>query len=259
MTKILFLNSKGISVLFLIIAMLLMVTIGYVFSYLIPTKQRSITFPIYSNQAFFVAQSGVEFAVRYATDNGLATLNGMTRTLGNGRFSLAYDSGADILASVGEAPIGTPRRSIQVSNFTQFLSQGQLVLWIESPTYQAPCWFGGSNLNIRFFIKNTGASAVTINSFSASWSVPPNNRNITKILLGTNTVFSGSYNYSGGTPAVRSFTPLGNTQTINPNQVINVLVTWDRNISGQLPVNFSFYDTTGTLYLFTLQPTENCT
>ncbi len=59
-------NSKGISVIFLVIAMLLMVTIGYVFSYLIPTKQKSVVFPIQSTQAFFIAQSGVEFAVRYA-------------------------------------------------------------------------------------------------------------------------------------------------------------------------------------------------
>ena len=59
-------NSKGISVIFLVIAMLLMVTIGYVFSYLIPSKQKSVVFPIQSTQAFFIAQSGVEFAVRYA-------------------------------------------------------------------------------------------------------------------------------------------------------------------------------------------------
>ena len=63
-------NSKGISVLFLVIAMMLMVTIGYVFSYLIPTKQKSVKFPIYSTQAFYIAQSGVEFAIRYAQDQG---------------------------------------------------------------------------------------------------------------------------------------------------------------------------------------------
>ena len=33
-------NSKGISVLFLVIAMMLMVTIGYVFSYLIPQNRN---------------------------------------------------------------------------------------------------------------------------------------------------------------------------------------------------------------------------
>ncbi len=85
--------------------MLLMVTIGYVFSYLIPTKQKSVVFPIQSTQAFFIAQSGVEFAVRYAdtqtppwtTPALLDGLDSMTRTLGAGRFILDYDSTNNIL------------------------------------------------------------------------------------------------------------------------------------------------------------------
>ena len=116
-------NSKGISVIFLVIAMLLMVTIGYVFSYLIPSKQKSVVFPIQSTQAFFLAQSGVEFAIRYAQVNGVGTLNGMTRTLGNGQFSLTYSSsGTGTLTSNGQVPTGTTRRSIQISNFTSFLA-----------------------------------------------------------------------------------------------------------------------------------------
>jgi hypothetical protein len=124
-------NSKGISVIFLIIAMLLMVVIGYVFSYLIPTKQKSVVFPIQSTQAFFIAQSGVEFAVRHAKDQGWTTttlltnnLNGMTRNLGSGRFTLTYNYAAygDQLISVGQVPTGTERRRIVISNFTTFLS-----------------------------------------------------------------------------------------------------------------------------------------
>ena len=113
--------------------MLLMVTIGYVFSYLIPTKQKSVVFPIQSTQAFFLAQSGVEFAVRYAQDNGWTTtalLNNLnnppnnTRDLGAGRFTLTYTNVAptlDTLISVGQVPIGTERRRIVVSHFTRFL------------------------------------------------------------------------------------------------------------------------------------------
>ncbi len=110
--------------------MLLMVTIGYVFSYLIPTKQKSVVFPIQSTQAFFLAQSGVEFAVRYAKDQGwtrpaqLAGLTGMTRTFGAGSFTLTYTNTApnlDTLTSVGYVPTGTERRRIVVSNFTSFL------------------------------------------------------------------------------------------------------------------------------------------
>jgi hypothetical protein len=126
-------NSKGISVIFLVIAMLLMITIGYVFSYLIPSKQKSVVFPIQSTQAFFIAQSGVEFAVRYAQDNGWTTttlLNNLntppnnTRDLGTGSFTLTYTNVApnlDTLISVGYVPSGTERRRIVVSNFTSFL------------------------------------------------------------------------------------------------------------------------------------------
>jgi len=126
-------NSKGISVLFLIIAMLLMITIGYVLTYLIPTKQKSVVFPIQSTQAFFIAQSGVEFAVRYAQVNGWTTtallnnLNGIQRNLGSGigsgRFTLTYNFATygDKLISDGEVPIGSQRRRIDVSNFTRFL------------------------------------------------------------------------------------------------------------------------------------------
>jgi len=116
-------NSKGVSVLFLVIAMLLMTAIGYVFSYLIPSKQKSVVFPIQSTQAFFLAQSGVEFAIRYAQENGVSTLNGTTRPLGNGQFSLTYDtSGTGTLTSNGQVPAGTTRRSIRISNFTSFLA-----------------------------------------------------------------------------------------------------------------------------------------
>ena len=122
-------NSKGVSVIFLVIAMLLMITIGYVFSYLIHSKQKSVVFPIQSTQAFFIAQSGVEFAVRYAQDNGWTTtalLNSNlniapnnTRTLGAGGFTISYTP--DVLTSRGEVPGGTERRRIVVSNFTRFL------------------------------------------------------------------------------------------------------------------------------------------
>jgi len=108
-----------------------MVTIGYVFSYLIPSKQKSVVFPIQSTQAFFIAQSGIEFAVRYATVQGWTTtaqLNGldaMTRNLGvgigAGRFVLDYDSANNTLYSWGEVPTNTERRRIRVSNFTSFL------------------------------------------------------------------------------------------------------------------------------------------
>jgi hypothetical protein len=160
-------NSKGISVIFLVIAMLLMVTIGYVFSYLIPTKQKSVLFPIQSNQAFFLAQSGVEFAVRYAKDQGwtttaqLAGLTGMTRNFGAGRFTLTYTNAApnlDTLTSVGEVPIGTARRSVRVSNFTSFL---YYFVYRKSITVQAGQVSNGPHTNFPMLISLTDPNLAT--------------------------------------------------------------------------------------------------
>ncbi len=122
-------NPRGLSVLFLVIAMLLMVTIGYVLSYLLPAKQKSTALTVSSNQAFFLAQSGVEFAVRYATDQGWTTaaelngLDGTTRNLGKGRFTLDYNDLNNSLISIGEIP-NISRRRIVVSNFNSFLTMG---------------------------------------------------------------------------------------------------------------------------------------
>jgi hypothetical protein len=160
-------NSKGISVIFLIIAMLLIVTIGYVFSYLIPTKQKSVVFPIQSTQAFFIAQSGVEFAVRYAKDQGwtttaqLAGLTGMTRSFGAGRFTLTYTNTApnlDTLTSVSEVPIGTVRRSVKVSNFTTFLSY---YAYRRPITVQALQVTGGPHVNFPMLVSVTSADLRT--------------------------------------------------------------------------------------------------
>jgi len=163
-------NSKGISILFLVIAMLLMVTIGYVFSYLMPSKQKSVVFPIQSTQAFFLAQSGVEFAVRYAKDQGwtttaqLAGLTGMTRTFGAGRFTLTYTNAApnlDTLTSVAEVPTGTVRRSVRVSNFTSFL---YYFVYHKLITVNAGQVSAGPHANFPMLVSFTDANLATVAS-----------------------------------------------------------------------------------------------
>jgi hypothetical protein len=161
-------NIKGISVIFLVIAMLLMVTIGYVFSYLIPTKQKSVVFPIQSTQAFFLAQSGVEFAVRYAKDQGwttkaqLAGLTGMTKTFGAGSFTLTYTNTApnlDTLTSVGQVPAGTERRRIVVSNLTSFLNY---FAYHKSITVQAGQVSAGPLTNFPMLVSVTDPNLETV-------------------------------------------------------------------------------------------------
>jgi hypothetical protein len=162
-------NSKGVSVIFLIIAMLLMVILAYVFSYLIPTKQKSVVFSIQSTQAFFLAQSGVEFAVRLAKDNNwtskhllntnLNTAPNNTGTFGTGTFTLTYTSSSDTLTSVGYVPTGTQRREIVVSNFSQFV---YYFAYHKTITVQAGEVSGGPLTNFPMLVSFTDANLETV-------------------------------------------------------------------------------------------------
>ncbi len=241
-------NSKGISVVFLVIAMLLMVAIGYVFSYLIPAKQKSVVFPIQSTQAFFIAQSGVEFAVRYATVQGWTTtaqLNGldaMTRNLGAGRFVLGYDPANNTLYSWGEVPTGTERRRINVSNFTQFLQT--LIL-----TAPAPCL--ALNDVVQFNIINNGTLPVVIDSFSGHWENTP--RHLDRLYMDGTLKFSGRYDSDDPrTYFNRNPNPPNSTYTINPGDTITVLLDNSGNFRNSRNVTVVFYDTAGKAYSFVL-------
>jgi hypothetical protein len=251
------LNSKGISVLFLIIAMLMMVTIGYVLSYLIPTKQKSVLFPISSSQAFFIAQSGVEYGVRYATDHGwttpasLAGLNGPginQRNLGRGGFTITYDAAADKLTSTGVVP-NAGQRTIIVSSFTSFVSPSILILDPGSPS---PCWTT-PNQTARFFMKNVSSSSITLTDFYATWTESTSTRIRTVAMDGVQKFFG---NYRNGDPT-QSFNRGGNSQTVLPNQVIQVDVNWFSNtVTGNIVM--IFYSATGNYNLNLGSTLSNC-
>ena len=261
------LDSKGISVLFLVIALSLMMGIGYVFSYLIPTKQKSVRFAIYSNQAFYIAQSGVEFAIRYATadqgwrratDNGIFDinrLNGISRTLGNGTFTLAYNNASgDILTSTGQITGSSETRVIRVSNFGDFL---RLVF-----TTPAPAFTSGTQ-RARFYAINVRVPNVTLQSFSASWTAQ-NNRTITAIYFnGTaaaNQRYSGAY--VNGSPAV-NFNLNGNNYTISPTPPgasTSIYIYWSANLGTNSNITVTFYSGTlgtGDTYAFDLDSAGN--
>jgi hypothetical protein len=261
-----FKNSKGISVIFLVIAMMLMVTIGYVFSYLIPTKQKSVRFPIYSTQAFYIAQSGVEFAIRYAsadkgwrcaTDNGvfdLTRLTGISRPLGNGTFTINYNQPSDTLTSTGTITGSSENRVVRVSNFSDFL---RLVF-----TTPAPQWTLGTR-RARFYIINVRVPNVTLLSFSASWTAQ-NNRTISTIYFNGTALANRRYTgaYVNGSPAV-NFNLNGNSYTISPtppSASTSVYIYWSGNLGTNSNITITFY--TGTLgtgdaYTFDLDSAGN--
>ncbi|OGP95633.1 MAG: hypothetical protein A2157_09170 [Deltaproteobacteria bacterium RBG_16_47_11] len=258
-------NSKGISVLFLVIAMLLMVTIGYVFSYLIPAKQKSVRFAIYSTQAFYIAQSGVEFGIRYCSDQGwrgatdsgtydLTRLTGVSRPLGNGTFTINYDQPSNILTSTGQITGSTENRVVRVSSFSDFL---RLVF-----TIPAPAWTTGTR-RARFYIINVRVPNVTLRSFSASWTAQ-NNRTLQRIYFDGTGGGDLRYNedYVNGSPAV-NFNDNGNSYTISPtppNPSTSVYIYWSQNLGTNSHITITFYTGTlgtGAAYTFDLDSAGN--
>ena len=250
--------------------MLLMVTIGYVFSYLIPSKQKSVVFPIQSTQAFFIAQSGVEFAVRYAADQGWATtvqldgLDAMTRNLGAGRFVLNYDSANNTLYSRGEVPTNTERRRISVSNFSSFLQP--LVLWTPAPCLDisrrriSGTWH--YQYEVTFYIRNiTTSTPIILNSFRATWDDDPPTIDRVRFRNNTDRYINGSY--SNGDPQTYfntgpgGCTPPSCSYTINAQTTRRVQIRWNYTTAANCDFNnliVYFYDTNNNMYTFILDP-----
>lgn len=250
-------NSKGISALFLIVAILLMITIGYVFSYLVPTGQTSTKFPISSTKAFFLAQSGLEYGIRYGSDQGWrgATDTGRLdhdrlndagvnqRNLGNGRFTINFNAATNALTSTGEVNNTNEKRILIVSNFNQFLR-----LTFNS----SPCWIPGySNQRAQFDIRRWRTRGVTVNAFSATWQEDGAARSIRRILMGGTTRFSGTYNSGTGR---RDFT--GGNQAV-PLTSLLVEIRWDSAMTNPRNIVITFYSTSGVSYIFNLDPEGN--
>ena len=249
-------NSKGISVLFLVIAMMLMVSIGYVFSYLIPMKQKSVKFPIYSTQAFFIAQSGVEYAIRYSSNQGwrdttaLAGLDGVQKDIVigkvNGSFTINYSP--DTLTSTGVIINSSERRIVTVSNLTQFLN-----VLILDPASAVPCWCWQTQ-RVRFYIKYTGTNSVTLNAFFATWQETVGRRMRQIYMDGILKYDAPGGLYYNGNPR-QNFNAGGGSQTINPGQVIPLIIRWSGNISDTNTITIIFYTALGDPYSFTFNLT----
>lgn len=255
-------NIKGISVLFLVIAMLLMVTIGYIFSYLIPSKQKGASFPIHSIKAFYLAQSGVEFAVRYSiatyganpTPANLVGLAGVTRNLGdrNGSFTLNYDRPNNTLTSIGIIP-NVSERGVKVSNFTSFLRNQKGV--ILDPRSASPCWVVVRR-RAQFYIRNAREDSIILRSFSATWTQTGAARNITRIDMNGTRKYNGTY-ANGDAPENLNRPAATPTQTINSDQAIQVLIYWGNAMTTCTNIVITFYTGllgVGDAYTFYLDP-----
>lgn len=244
-------GEKGISFLFLIIALLLLTTLAYVLSYLIPIKHKSVIFPLHSLQAFALAQSGLEYGLRYGADQGWRTpldlvrlnnANVCQRNLGNGRFIIQYDNSTDTLTSAGEITNSFVRRVVALNNFSVFL---RLIFASFSPL---PCWVT-STQQARFYIQNVQNENVTLTAFSASWIQSPPTRRITSLYMEGIQKFAGNYN--NGRPAV-SFNRGGGQQILLPGAVIPVIIQWNNDVPNGVNILINFYTPTGKSYAFNL-------
>jgi hypothetical protein len=238
-----------------------MITVGYALSYLIPVKQKSTQFPIYSTQVFYIAQSGMDYGVRYCSDQGWrgATdtgrldydrlndvgVNQRNVVIGkvNGKFTIDYDTGANRLTSTGEMNTSTEKRIVRVSNFNQFLR-----LTFTS----SPCWISGySNQRAEFDIRRWRSAGVTLTAFSATWQQGGTARNITTVRFGNNTRFSGSYANGSG---IRNFN--GGNQSVGTGG-ITVEIRWNATMTNPRNIVITFYTAAGVGYAFNLDPAGN--
>jgi hypothetical protein len=242
-----------------------MITVGYVFSYLIPVKQKLIKFPVYSTQAFYTAQSGIEYGVRYCSDQGWrgATDSGRLDydrlndvgisqrniVIGkvNSKFTIHYDIGANRLTSTGEISNSTEKRIVRISNFDQFL---------RLTFTTSPCWISGySNERAQFDIRRWRGTGVTLTAFSATWQQDGAARNITTIRFGNHTRFSGSYANGSG---IQNFS--GGTQSVGTGGV-TVEIYWSAAMTNPRNIVITFYTAAGASigegFKFNLDPDIN--
>ncbi len=246
--------------LFLIVAMLLLVTVGYVLSYLMTAEQTSVKFPIFSTQAFYIAQSGVEFAIRYSSDRGwrgttdggvydLTHLNDVgvsRRNAGNGRFTIHYDGATDVLISTGEILFSTEKRTVRVSRFIDFL---RLVF---DPASAAPRFIQGTT-TARFYIKNVRTTDIILTGFAASWTAS-NSRTITDFSIDGTQRYQANPGYASDSRLSPSVSFTGGNLTITPGQVVEVRISWSGNLGSNSNIVIKFFTAAGDGLTFNLDP-----
>ncbi len=282
-------DHRGVSIIALIIIMAVLGSLGYVFSAMIATKQYSMGMAAPSQQAFYIANSGIEYGIRYASERGWtgAALNGLDGTavnLGRGQFTLDYDQPADTLSSAGQ--VAASQREVALENFTPFVSAIkclELVDKIDPPPISGipPCTsvtpgprphpvpgpvpvpvpgpgpvpvpipHPSSKYDVRFYIRNTCSSqpTITLTQFQATWN---GGGKLKKISFDGSLKFNGNYN-SGNTWS--AFNRGGNSQDVSTcygaqYRGVEVLVRFNGILAGNTTFVFLFRDTNGAVYTF---------
>jgi Tfp pilus assembly protein PilX len=84
-------SQKGFSVLAIIFVMLVLAVVGYSFTRMIATKQKSVPVTAQSNRAFSMAESGINWSGKYLSELvSWSFASDQTKNLGNGSFDLSF-------------------------------------------------------------------------------------------------------------------------------------------------------------------------
>lgn len=118
------LSEKGISLVFLIVAITLTSILGAGVASFMSAKQKSVVPQAQAYQAYAIAHAGIEFAIRYAYDNKDDAdfpgthLSHKTVAFGGGTFTVNYDQANNQLTSVGT--YGTATRTVELAKFRSY-------------------------------------------------------------------------------------------------------------------------------------------
>jgi Tfp pilus assembly protein PilX len=187
-------RNEGISVVALIIVLLLLSTIGFVFSSLLITKQKSAPLPLKSAQAFYSAQAGVEYAIRFTANNcelfqaNPANIFPITKSVGAGSFNVTYTEDNNSITSTGTA--GTAQRVITLASFLSYLVSQGITLDPENSPYQGTGG-GGDQKNIYIATVNNYEHDVYLFRIDLA-KEGGNPARMNEIRLGNTTVWTGN-------------------------------------------------------------------
>jgi len=189
------LNNKGVTLITLIIAITIFAIFITVFSYVMVAKHGASALYVQSTQAYAVAQAGIEYGIRCATDNGYWATGspGITESLGSGSgsgsFTLVYDDSNNTLTSTGT--VGVAERAIILASFSSYVESaaaGEIVL--DPPAYR-------SSRTIYVPLINNYGEDVDITNITLAKTV--STVTLSRITFGSTTVWSGSQDVSATT------------------------------------------------------------
>ena len=157
-------TERGVILIALMIAMVVIAVLIAALSSINVTRFLSGPLYVKSTQAFYVAQAGAEYGLRYATDNIssfcadpvvlFSSLGPIS--FGNGTFTLSYDTGLKRLTAVGQT--GDAKRSVTIDSFDSFLpSCGLIILDPALTPYRS-----GTGTNTRAYYQTINNASCTL-------------------------------------------------------------------------------------------------